>query len=439
MRRLLAAFAAAVPLIAACALPGVAQASWGVPFQIEPPGTLDLQAPRLALSAGGAGVAGFGIGNVDVPGSSQAYMAMLGPSGYPTAPPISAPGAVPGAARVMSVAFDRGSAELLTGGAGRGRDCCARAQVVNVSARGRPGQPRTVVGGLAGPAIGRLLALADGQMLAAVATQRGIWVSQSARADRFTRRHLLTGPGQMPESLGAVWLGGERTVIAWTAAAGAAGASDPGSITYAVGSRAAPPNGPRTAVRVPTGHRVDELGLAPRAGVATATWVESWFDAHGAWHSQVRAMDIAPGARPVTLSSPGRLASGLAVAGDPAGDQAVSWESCTVDGSCAAQVAVRRARGGFGAPRTLGSIDPGQQPSVAVGPGGQVVVGFVSGGRPFAASEASPGRGFGRPVALSSTSYAYDLTVAAGAGGRALAAWSQGTLHPSVVAAAFRG
>ncbi|MGH2859002.1 MAG: hypothetical protein ACRDMJ_16125, partial [Solirubrobacteraceae bacterium] len=86
--------------------------------------------------------------------------------------------------------------------------------------------------------------------------------------------------------------------------------------------------------------------------------------------------------------------------------------------------------------RTLGSVDPSQAPALAIGPGGETVVGWVRAGAPFAAVAARPGGAFGRRAGLSATTYAYDVAVAAGSRGRALAAWTQGTLNPSVVAVA---
>jgi hypothetical protein len=52
------------------------------------------------------------------------------------------------------------------------------------------------------------------------------------------------------------------------------------------------------------------------------------------------------------------------------------------------------------------------------------------------ATASAPGRPFGAPSTLSSTTFALDLTVGFGSGGQALAAWTQGTLNPSVVGAA---
>jgi hypothetical protein len=429
-------FAAAIlAWLPSVGLPAAAQARWSAPFQFAAPGTLDVVPPVLAVSASGSAGAAFGLRDVDAPGSSQAYVTLRAAHGAP-AKPI----AIPGAQQVLAAAYDGAGLELLTGTAPSGQICCSAAQAVAVSAGGRVARARTLVGGLTGATEGRLLTLKDGQMLAAVATERGVWVAQSAKANRFAAQHLLTRGGQMPETLAAAWLGAANTIVAWTTANGIAGVAAPRSITYATGSRVRAPHGVKTAVTVRPGHRIDELGVAARhGGGATAAWIESWFDAKGAYHSRVRAMDVAPHAAVRDLSPANRLASGLSFSGDVDGDQAAAWESCTAQGACQTQLAGRPAKGQFGSPRTLGAIDASQEPSLAVGSHGQVLVGWVRGGRPVAATAAGTARRFGAPVALSSTAFALDLTVAYGAGGRALAAWTQGTLNPSVVGAAGSG
>jgi hypothetical protein len=297
---------------------------------------------------------------------------------------------------------------------------------------------RTLIGGLAGATQGRLLALKDG-MLAAIATERGVWVVQAGKANRFGGQHLLTHGGQMPEALDAAWLGAESTIVAWTAATGVAGQAAPRSISYALGAKTHAPRGAKTAVTVPAGHRIDELGVAARHGGATAAWVESWFDTGNTYYSIVRAMDIAPHAMVRNLSPANRLASGLSFAGDVGGDQALAWQSCTFQAACQTQVDGRGARGSFGPVRTLGAIDASQEPSLAVGAHGQVLVGWVRGGKPVAATASSAGGRFSGPVSLSSTTFALDLTVGYGPAGAGLAAWTQGTLNPSVVGAADTG
>jgi hypothetical protein len=68
-----------------------------------------------------------------------------------------------------------------------------------------------------------------------------------------------------------------------------------------------------------------------------------------------------------------------------------------------------------------------------------LLVGWVRGGTPVAATAPSAGGRFGATSTLSSTTFALDLTVALGSGNSGMAAWSQGTLNPSVVGAAYSG
>ncbi|MGH2875518.1 MAG: hypothetical protein ACRDLV_04640 [Solirubrobacteraceae bacterium] len=430
--RSISAAVAALTLALAMALapPAVARAGWSRPFQLAPPGTLDVQAPRLAISPTGSAAAAFGIGDVDTPGSFGAYLTLRS-SRRRVAPPA----AVPGAAETLALAYDGRYLELLIGSHSAGMTCCSGARAIRVGPGGRLERPRTLVRGLAGATTGRLLTLGDGGMVAAIATARGVWVVQSRHGNRFARTHRLTRARQMPESLAAAWLGGDGSIVAWTAARGGAGDSAPGSVSYALGSRTRAPAAPRTAVRVAAGHRIDELGVAPSATGETVAWIESWYDARGGYHSVVRASDIGRGARARTLSPAGRLASGLTFAGDPAGDQSLSWEACTPSAACVVQAATRRARGSFGRRHTLGPVDLSQAPSLAIGPDGETVVGWVRGGSPFAALDRRPGGGFGSRARLSPTPYAYDVRVAAGPRHRSLVAWTQGTLNPSVVAA----
>lgn len=423
MRRALVAGLLAVGTAAVVA--PAADARWGRPFDLAAPQTLDVVPPQLALSPGGAAAAAFGLQDVDVPGSAEGYLTLRARDGA-----VSGPQAVAPARQILDLAYDGRSLELLTGASPAGQTCCTAAQTIPIGATGTPGVPRTLVGGLAGATLGRLVTLADGQMLAAVATERGVWVSQSSRGARFGGQHLLTGAGQMPETLAATPLGGGASLVAWTAARGGA---DPHSVHGATGTRRRAPHGVRTLATVPRGRRIDEIGLARRGSHATVAWIESWYDARGGFHSVVEAIDLTPRAHARALSPANRLASGLQFAGDPAGDQVAAWESCTIDGACSADAAVRRRGGTFGPARSLGAVDAAQAPALSVGPGGQAVVGWIRRGNPTAATQGSPGHGFGRPAVLSRTSYALDITVAAGRGRQALAAWSQGTLNPSVV------
>jgi hypothetical protein len=409
-----------------------AQAGWGRPFQFAAPGSLDYLPPQLAFSAAGSAAAAFGVEDVDTPGVSQAYLTSRSPSGV-----VGRPRTISGAQQILAQAFDGAALQLLTGTSPQGQTCCSTAQAIQLSARGHLGGPRTLVRGLTGATLGRLLTLADGQMLAAVATERGVWVVQSVRANRFGVQHLLTGARQSPESMSAAWLGGESTIVAWTAVTGSAEASGPRSIYVATGTGKSPPRRVRTVLTIASGHRIDELAVARRGASATLAWIESWYDSSGNYHSQVRAADIA--AKPLirAISPADRLASGLTLAADAAGDQGLSWESCTAGAGCTVGATLRGANATFGAGSSLGAIDAAQTPALAIGSNGRVLVGWVRGGQPVAAIGSVSRRRFGGPTVLSASTFALDLTVGFGPGREALAAWNQGTLSPSVIGASY--
>jgi hypothetical protein len=423
----------ALGLVLIAALAPAAQARWGRPFQFAAPGTLDDLAPQLAFSPSGASAAAFGIEDVDTPGVSQAYLTTRSSHGA-----VAGPRRIGGASQILALSFVGGAVEMLTGSSPSDQTCCSSAQAVQLSAGGQLARARTIVGGLTGATLGRLLILADGQMLAAVATERGVWVVQSSSGNRFAGQHLISGAGQLPESMTAAWLGGESTAVAWTAGRGPAGASDPRTIYLATGSRNRAPGRARVALTIASGHRIDELGLARRATGATLAWIESWYDGRGDYHSQVRAADI--GAHPVVraLSPVSQLASGLTFAAGPGGDQGLSWLSCTTQATCHVDVVVGTGAGSLGAIRALGATDASQSPALSVGPRGRVIVGWIRGGQPMASVGSATSGGFGSPTALSSTLFAADLTVGFGPGREALVAWTQGTLNPSVVGAAYQ-
>ncbi len=421
------AVAVAIAAVAAVAvLPAAAQARWSRPFDLAAPQTLDVLPPQLALSGDGSAAAAFGLEDVDVPGSSEGFVTLRASGGA-----VSGPYAVAPARQILDVAYDGRSLELLTGSSPDGQTCCSAAQAIQIGAGGVPNPPRTLVGGLAGATLGRLVILADGQMLAAVGTEQGVWVVQSSRGNRFGGQHRLTGAGQMPQTLAATPLGAGASLVAWTAARAGGG---PRTVQGAAGTRRSAPHRARTLVTVPAGHRIDEIGLARKGGQATVAWIESWYDARGRYHSVVEAADLAPKASTRALSPTNRLASGLQFAGDAAGDQVAAWDSCTTDAACTADAAVRRRGGTFSPARSFGATDAAQAPALSVGPGGQAVIGWIRGGNPMAATQAAAGRGFGTAATLSRTGYALDIAVAAARGRQALAAWSQGTLNPSVVA-----
>lgn len=419
---------------AAFGFPAAAQAGWSKPFELVQPGTLDYLPARLAFAPSGAAAAGFAITNVDVPGSAQAYVVSRSQGGA-----VGAPAAVPGARLVLALGYERSSLQLLTGASPNGLDCCNSVSVLGVTSSGAVRRSQTVLSGLAGTTLGQLVPLGGGRMLAAVATERGVWTLQSGAGGHFASKHRLSAAGQAPQALSAAWLGGQGSVVVWTAATGPAGFASPRSIFFSNGSRHGGPHRAHTLLRTAIGHRIDELQVARRRRGATVAWIESWFDKRGNFHSQVKAADFAAHTKSRGLSPAGAQAAGLSFASDAKGAQGLAWKTCNSGGECTVHVATRGPNGSFGRVASLGGIDASQTPALSVGPRGQVIVGWVRGGRPVAAiGSASNGR-FKRAQTLSSSIYALDVTVAWGPRRDALAAWTQGTLNPSLVAADFRG
>jgi hypothetical protein len=432
--RRIRASAVALAVVLCAAVAPAARAGWQRPFQFAAPGSLDTIPAQIGFSGAGAAAAAFGVQNVDDAALSDAFLTLRSAHGQ-----VGAPARVPGAQQVLSLTFDGSSPELLTGTSPAGLPCCSAAQAIQVTSRGVFRRPRTLVSGLAGATLGQLLTLADGRLLAAISTGAGVWAAQSVSANRFAATHRLTAPHDVPEALSATSLGADDSILAWIAARGTAFGAVPGTIFTASGTKLSGPRRGYAVLTVPAGHQIDELGLAHELSTPTVAWIESWFDARGGYHSQADVADLAqrPGVR--ALSHAGQLASGLDVAANAAGDQAVAWKVCTGRGSCSLNVALRRAGATFAAPVSLGSIDPSQAPAIAVGRSGEVLVAWVRFGHPVAAARAPGSGSFGRPSVLSRTTYAADLTLSYGPAREAIAAWTQGTLSPSVVADAYLG
>jgi hypothetical protein len=422
-------------VVALAASAPAAQAGWGRPFELTTPGSLDLIGAQLAFAPSGASAAAYGVEDVDTPGDSQAFVTPRSPSGA-----VGAPKPIGSAKQVLALSFDGSALQLLTGVSPSALACCSSVQAVRLTAGGTLQPPRTLVGGLTGPTAAQLLTLGNGGMLAAVATERGLWVLQAAHGNRFGSQHRLSGANQIPQSMSAAWQGGRSSIVAWTSARGPAGTADPRTIYYAVGSSRGAPRRVRKLLTVASSHRIDELGVARRRAGATAAWVESWYDKKASFHSVVRAADVGadPGIR--DLSPAGQLATAVTISADAAGDQAVAWKTCRANGSCTAQAAVRGARSTFAGHSSFAGIDPGDEPAAAVGPRGQAIVAWVRSGQPTAAVGSAHNRRFGAATTLSKTAqFAANLAVAFGPRRQALAVWSQGTLNPSVVGAAYTG
>jgi hypothetical protein len=297
-----------------------------------------------------------------------------------------------------------------------------------------------VIGGLAGATEGRLVPFA-GRMLAAVATERGVWVAQSDTHGRFGGTHKLTGAGATAGAVDAVAAPQNDTVTAW-ADTGTGASPATNAIAVARGSAKSVPRSSRRIISVPAGHSIDELALAPapaRSGGATVTWVESWSDAADNFHSVVMAADLTRSPRRTQLSSGTELAAGLGFTGDTGGDQAVAWKSCDSAGACAVRASLRPARGRFGSVQRLPAIDASETPAVAVSPTGEALLGWVQSGHVRAADASRSARRFGAAHTVSATNYASDLQVAFGPASTALATWIQGTLGQAVMGAVYVG
>ncbi len=422
----------ALAVLILCALaivPASASATWSRPFDLSPPGTLDRLPVQLAISPAGAATAAFSTTDVDTPGSAQAYVVTRTPRGA-----VGTVRALAGTQEVLAVAAGAHGPELLAGSSPAGLDCCSTVTAGRLGGGAALTASQTLVGALTGAGQGRLVMLAHGRMLAAVATEGGVWAAESGPGGRFAATRRLTGRTESAQALSAAALDGENAVLAWTAATGPAAYADPRAIFYALASHRSAPRAAHTLLRAPAGHRIDELVVAGRATRATAAWIDESFDRRGADRTQVRAADFAahPGVRDFPAGD--GIAAGLSLAADPAGGQALVYKTCRVDGGCTVRVTTRSPASAFRAVTALGPIDPAQTPALSVAPRGRVIVGWIAGGHPVAAVGSLANGRFGAARNLSPTVYAYDMSVADGARG-AIAAWTQGTLNPSIVAA----
>jgi hypothetical protein len=219
--------------------------------------------------------------------------------------------------------------------------------------------------------------------------------------------------------------------VAWTATSSADPNTPATAIFLATGTGKRAPQSARLAVSAPTGHGIDELGLAGGGSKPTAAWTESWVDRIGNYQSLLAVADLKnsrPAAR--TFRVPGQLASGVTLVADGKGDQVLAWETCDELGTCSVRIASRAAGHRFGVPQRLGSADPGEPPAAAISADGEALVAWVSGGRVLAADRRQANTRFGAPRTLARTTQASEVAVGFGPTGQALAAWVQGLAAP---------
>ncbi len=390
--------------------------------------------PQIRFSAAGAAAIAYALDDPANPASSSAVLTTVGARGRP-----GRPRAIAGTQAILDLAFDGSSLELLTGSSPAGLACCSFAQTIRMTPSGSLSRPRTLVSGLTGSTLGRIVPVSGGGLLATIATQRGAWAAQAAKLGRFGSARRLTGAGDQPQTLAATSLAGGHTTIAWTATGGVPDGPVPRSISVSNGTRSRAPSGRTTAVTAPAGHQIEALQMASAGSVATVAWIETWIDGAGVYHSQPVAQDLVRHGRPHPFSVGSHAAAGLALASDAAGDQALAWEDCNAGGGCAVQATARTAGGRFGAPSSLGVIDASQTPAVTVAPGGQAFIGWVDSRGVMVASRAAKATRFGAPQLIAPATLAAGLTLAAAApGGQVMAAWTQGTQSPTAMAATDR-
>jgi hypothetical protein len=428
---------AALALLAAVFALGAAapaRAGWASPVRIAGPYSLDVLAPQLAFSSGGETAVGYGVQNEDHAIGSQGFAAVSGKNGK-----LSAALRVPDAQEVLAVAFDGTDPVLLIGASQGTRPCCSFARLVRISG-GKLQRPRTVIRRLSGATDGQLVALGGGRMLSVAATAEAVWAQQGKDTDRPPAARRLTPKGAGPQTLSAVMLRGGHTVVAWTAAPlTPAPTVAPAMIMSADGTANRTPRRPHIAVRVATGHQIDELALGRSGGSATAAWIESFTDTAGKPHSEAAVADLGRNIHRRSFEVPGMLASGLSLAADPSGAQVLAWKVCTLLGSCHVEAVVKDGGRTFGSPMTLGRIDASQAPAAAISNSGTALVGWIDGGRVFAAARARRARRFVPPHLVSGTDSAMDLTLGFGPGKTAMAAWSEGTFTETLMGAVFKG
>lgn len=373
---------------------------------------------------------GFAVEDQDSPAGSTAFATLRSASGQ-----LSAPLQIPGSQQVLGFAWGGRTLELLTGDSPPGQVCCSAAGVLGMTTGGRFGRERQLVSGLAGTTLGELVSLGR-RMLAAVATDRGVWISQSGGSGRWGPARQLTGAGGQPEALAATALPKGRTAVAWVG--GSSSAIGPRSVLVATGTSSRVPRRGRAAITVARNHGVDEMALAPGPSGATAAWIESWYDGRGDYHSEVVTADLAHPGRTTSFPIAGTIASGLAFGGDARGDQVLAWKACTWSANCSTSVVVRSGGKAFGRPVRLGSIDATEAPAVAVSSSGAAVAGWIDRGHVLARALTPHASRFSATGVVSATNYAANLALAFGPSNVAIAAWSQGTLAPDVVGAVYR-
>jgi hypothetical protein len=418
---------AAIAVLAASGFVFVAPAraapGWQRPIRLAPSVELDVFGTQLAFAPDGSAAIGYGVQDVDNASASTAFALQRAPNGK-----LGRVHRYTGAQQVLAAAYNGTSGELLAGTSHRSEACCGSVEAIPLAG----GRAQTLVRNLAGVTEGRLVAF-GGQLLAAIATERGVWVAQSG-GGRFGATRRLGSSALVPAALDATANAAGQSVVAW--AAGSASAQI-GSVYAARGSTKSAPAQARRELTAAPQHSIDELALASGARAPTLGWIESWTDSSGRFRSQVMVADLTRAIQRRALSPSGELASGITAASDARGDEALTWKACDSTGACIVRAALRAGNGRFGDSQRLGAIDASETPALALSPDGIALLAWVQSGHVVASGARLRAHGFGRPQPVSSTNFATDLTLAFGPAGQALAIWTQGTLQQTLMGAVY--
>ena len=338
---------------------------------------------------------------------SQGYAAICGKNGRPgrRADPERQQAARPRVRRLGTEAADRDKPP-------RPRRAAARRARSGVA--GRPAERHgSLFRALTGATVGQLVALPGNRLLSSVATARRCGPRSQRPAGRPAPARLLTPKTAAPQTLSATVLRGNRTALAWTAAAGRrASTVGPARHHGRRRHRDARAGSPPLAVTMAPGHRSTSsrsVGAPPanspgsRAGttrpgrcIRSSSW-PIWAATFTPGRS--RSRDCWPRgcrSRPTPVarrSSRGRRVTCRARAGS--------------SGRQGRPRAVRPAD-------LAGRIDPGEAPAAAVSPRGAALVGWVDAGRVLAAERGRRAGRFAPTRVVSGTSSAMDLTLGFG-------------------------
>jgi hypothetical protein len=394
--------------------------------------SLDATPIQIAFSPGGQAAVAFGFVDPDAPSGARASLAVLSSSGRP-----QRVRPVPHTRQVLDLGYFGRSLELLGGTSGGGLACCTEIQTLTLSTKGFTA-PQSLIRGLRGASTGRLIASGAGELVL-FATDSGVWSARAARPGRFGAVHRLSVAGTGPQSLVATTLRGGGPLVAFTQAPYRP-VDPPASptVVLSTGHAAGLPPAPRIGQTFAAQTAIGPLALAPDPSAPTLGWTQDSADASGVNTSAVVLAAVGSSLRTRSFPAPGQTVAGLSAAASPSGDELFTWETCDGLPACQVTAVSRPAHGRFGSPRTLGSIDPGGDPVVALGPRGAGAVAWVRGGQIWVTYRASATRRFSAPQRLAGPGPASGLRLAAGPGGRLLAVWAAGTTRTTLWASQLR-